>query len=105
MVFPAFPKSSSREVRIKVPFFSVAYLSRGTLPQKKRGKPALLGDLVPLETSLHPKKALDASMAVVSTCVHPSKQHETTWRRAEAASKQETTGGDHRKLSTMHKAK
>ena len=28
------PRSSSREVRIKVPFFSVAYFSRGTLSKK-----------------------------------------------------------------------
>ena len=38
------PWSSSREVRIRVPFF-VVYSSRGTLPPKV-GKRALLGDLV-----------------------------------------------------------
>ena len=38
-------KSSSREVRIRVSTFSVVYFSRGTLPPK-RGKRALLGDLV-----------------------------------------------------------
>ena len=31
-------RSSSREVRIRVPFFSVVYGSRGTLPQKRVGK-------------------------------------------------------------------
>ena len=36
-------RSSSREVRIRVPCFSVVYFSRGTL---KKGKRALLGDLV-----------------------------------------------------------
>ena len=39
-----FTRSSSREVRIRVPFFSVVYFSRGTLPPKK-GKRELLGDL------------------------------------------------------------
>ena len=39
-------RPSSREVRIRVPdFFSAVYLSRRTLRQKK-GKRALLGDLV-----------------------------------------------------------
>ena len=38
------PRSSSGEVRIRVPFFSVVYFSRGTLPQKRHGKRALLGD-------------------------------------------------------------
>ena len=38
------PRSSSPEVRIRVPFFSVVHFSRGTLPPKK-GKRALLGDL------------------------------------------------------------
>ena len=37
-------RSCSREVTIGVPF-SVVYFSRGTLPPKKRGKRALLGDL------------------------------------------------------------
>ena len=49
-------RSSSREVRIRVPtFFSVVYLSRGTLPKKTGGEPspqkgnrALLGDLAKL---------------------------------------------------------
>ena len=41
------PRSYSREVRIRVPVFSVVYFSRGTLPQK-REKRALLGDLVAL---------------------------------------------------------
>ena len=43
------PRSSSREVRIRVPFlFSVVYFSRGTLPPKRNGfKRALLGDLDP----------------------------------------------------------
>ena len=41
------PRSSSREVRIRVPFvfFSVVYFSRGTLSQKRNGKRALQGDL------------------------------------------------------------
>ena len=39
-----FPRSSSREVRIRV-LFSV-YFSRGTLPPKKGERRALLGDLV-----------------------------------------------------------
>ena len=38
-------RSSSREVRIRVPFFSAVYLSRGTLPQKRNGKRALLDDI------------------------------------------------------------
>ena len=38
------PRSSSREVRIRVSFFSVVYFSRGTLPPKT-GKRALLGNL------------------------------------------------------------
>ena len=37
-------RSSSREVRIRVPCFSVVYLSRGTLPPKK-GNRTLLEDL------------------------------------------------------------
>ena len=40
------PRSSSREVRIWVPFFSVVYFSGGTLPTKNRGeKGRLAGDL------------------------------------------------------------
>ena len=36
----------SRELRIRVPTFSVVYFSRGTLPTKKRGeKGHLAGDL------------------------------------------------------------
>ena len=37
-------RSSSREVRIRVPFSSVLYFSRGTLPPKK-GKSGLLENL------------------------------------------------------------
>ena len=40
-------RSSSREVRIRVPFFSLGYFSRGTLPPKKgREGHQFLGDLV-----------------------------------------------------------
>ena len=38
-------RSSSREARVRVPFFSVVYFCRGNLPPKKIGKRALLGDL------------------------------------------------------------
>ena len=46
-------RSSSREVRIRVPCVSVVYFSKGTLPQK-RGKRALLGDLVETNPFLAP---------------------------------------------------
>ena len=40
------PRSSSREVTIRVPFlFSVVYFCRGTLPQKGNGQRALLKNL------------------------------------------------------------
>ena len=42
---------SSREVRIRVPYFSVVYFGRGTLP--KRGTRALLGDLVEKSRVVH----------------------------------------------------
>ena len=44
---PSHPRSSSREVRIRVPFFSVVYFSRGTFPPKRNGEKGhqLLGDL------------------------------------------------------------
>ena len=41
----AFSRSSGREVRIGVPFFSVVYFM-GTLPQKRNGKRALYRDRV-----------------------------------------------------------
>ena len=52
------PQSSSREVRIRVPTFSVVNFSRGTLP-KKRGKRHYCGtlalDLLPRITLTRPK--------------------------------------------------
>ena len=50
-------RSSSREVRIRAPtfFFGVVYFSRGTLPQKK-GKRALLGDLLRVSFGGNPSK-------------------------------------------------
>ena len=36
-------RSSSREIRIRVPFLSVVYFNRGTLPKKQVGQRALLG--------------------------------------------------------------
>ena len=39
------PRSSSGELRIRVPFFSLVYFSRGTLP-KKGERRALLKNLV-----------------------------------------------------------
>ena len=48
-------RSSSREVRLRVPdFFSVVCFSRETLPTKKVGKRALLGDLVDASIGLAP---------------------------------------------------
>ena len=45
-------RSSSRELRIRVPTFSVVYFSRGTLPTKKGERRALLGDLIPFQATL-----------------------------------------------------
>ena len=44
-------RPSSREVRTRVPLFSVVYFSRGTLPTKTVGKRALLGDPVQVRGS------------------------------------------------------
>ena len=48
-------RSSSREVRIRVPFFSVVYFSRGPLPTKKETVKVgtQLGDLVYVQTTDH----------------------------------------------------
>ena len=73
-------RSSSREVRIRVPtFFCFVYFTRGTLPPKKVGTRALLvGDLEPDQLSDQNLRASITAQASNTESVSSS----STWQRA-----------------------
>ena len=59
-----------RELRRVPTFFHFVYFSRGTLPQKRNGKRALLGDLLSVCLSV-------GRSVCLSTCVHVYKSTDT----------------------------
>ena len=64
-------RSSSREVRIRVPFFSVVYFNRGTNPPQKKGIRAL-GDLDMLTDPPIPRHSLVTILLFIVSKMHIS---------------------------------